>query len=107
MAIDIESSFEADRPPSAVARANFAVGLAMRLALVGACLSVIGAVALFAGGIAPHKALALGLCGGCVAFLSLRFLTRWKHAQPMTSTSDHYLSPTFSGLMRQPICFIE
>jgi membrane protein implicated in regulation of membrane protease activity len=77
----------------------------MRFAFIGACLSAIGGIALVAGGIAPLTALTLAVCGGTVAFLSLRFLTRWDHAQSDTSVKD--VPTRSSGFMHQPVCFIE
>ena len=103
MSIGTRTTYEAERAPSAVARDNLAVGVAMRFAFIGACLSAIGGIALIAGGIAPLTALTLAVCSGGVAFVSLRFLTRWEHAQP---TPSDQCVPS-SGSMHQPVYFIE
>ena len=105
MSFGTRTTFEAERTPSVVARDRLAVGVAMRCAFIGACLSAIGGIALLAGGIAPPTALTLAICGGIVAFLSLRFLTRWEHARPETSLHD--VPTRSSGFMHQPVCFIE
>ena len=77
----------------------------MRFALIGACLSAIGGIALIAGGIAPLAALTLAVCGGGVAFVSLRFLTRWETPQPAMSSQG--VARSSSGAMHQPVCLIE
>jgi hypothetical protein len=105
MPIGTRATVEVERTPSAVARDNLAVGVAMRFAFIGACLSAIGGIALIAGGIAPLTALTLAACGGGVAFVSLRFLTRWVHTQPVTSDDGAPLRS--SGAIHQPVYFIE
>ena len=78
----------------------------MRFALIGACVSAIGGIALVAGGIAPLAALTLAVCGGAVAFVSLRFLTRWETPQPAMSGQGRG-APARSGAMHPPVCLIE
>jgi hypothetical protein len=105
MSIGTRTTLEAERTPRAVARDNLAVGVAMRFAFIGVCLTALGGIAFIAGGIAPLTALTLAVCGGGVAFVSLRFLTRWEHSQRTPAAES--APPTSSASMHQPVCFIE
>jgi len=105
MPIGTRTTFEGERTTGAVARDAFAIGVAMRFAIIGACLSAIGGIALIAGGIAPVSALMLAVCGGAVAFVSLRFLTRWDTAQPPTRNEAVRLTST--NAMHRRAYFIE
>ena len=86
-------------------RDGLAIGVAMRFVFIGACLSAIGGIALVAGGIAPLTALTLAVCGGGLAFVSLRFLTLWDTAQP--APSEERVPSATSGSMHQPVLLIE